>query len=225
MVKIGDVQFVRPMEYAGDLSMIDMGTWRGTTQAGSKDSCLLTSSPLYFACTDSPLNNEASKTIYFEVRLRSLGRGRGTDQSSIAIGFCSIPYPAWRMPGWERGSLGVHGDDGRKYVNNSFGGKDFTSAFKVGETIGLGMTFSVPDASSRYGAQSALGSPSHVRVFMTRGGKVEIDWDLHEELDADTDLGVEGLEGQFDLYGAVGVFGGVEFEVFFKNKDWLWQPR
>jgi len=39
------------------------------------------------------------------------------------------------MPGWQRGSLAVHGDDGRKYINDSWGGKDFTSSFKEGETL------------------------------------------------------------------------------------------
>ena len=224
MVKNGEIQLLKPREYTGALAMIDTGTWRGGTNAGSKDSSLLTSSPLFFACADSPLTTRAPKTIYFEIKLRSLGRGRGTDQSSIAIGFCSIPYPAWRMPGWERGSLGVHGDDGRKYVNDSWGGKDFTSPFIEGETVGLGMTFSNPDISPTYGAQSSIGTTSKVKIFMTRGGRFDREWDLHEELDASNDLGIEGLDGQFDLYGAVGVFGGVEFDVFFSKKDWLWQP-
>lgn len=224
-VSNGDVRFVKPGEYDGDLSMTNTGAWRGKTQAESKDSCLLTSSPIYFACADSPLLTEISKTIYFEIKLRSLGRGRGNDESSIAIGFCSIPYPAWRMPGWERGSLAIHGDDGRKYVNDSWGGKDFTSAFKEGETIGLGMTFSISSATAGCEAQATIGPPTNVKVFMTREGRLEGDWDLHEELDADNDLGIEGLEGQSDLYGAVGIFGGVEFDIFFHSRDWLWQPR
>lgn len=205
--------------------MVNTGTWRGSTKSGSKDACLLTSFPLYFAYADSPLNTEASKTIYYEIKLRSLGRGRGNDESSIAIGYCGIPYPAWRMPGWERGSLGLHGDDGRKYINNSFGGKDFTSAFQVGETIGLGMTFSISDSSPEPARQEAMGTKPKVEVFMTRDGRKAGSWNLHEELDADNDLGVEGLEGDFDLYGAVGVFGGIEFDVFFNSRDWLWKPR
>ena len=224
MVKNGELQFMRPLEYTGDLAMIDRGTWRGRTHTGSRDSCLLTSSPMFFACADLPLNIQAPKIIYFEIKLRSLDRGRGTDQSSIAIGFCSIPYPAWRMPGWERGSLGVHGDDGRKYVNDSWGGKDFTSPFIEGETIGLGMTFSLPNDPPTYGAPSIIGMTNNVKIFMTRGGRFDRDWDLHEELDAKHDRGIEGLDGQFDLYGAVGIFGAVDFDVFFSNKDWLWQP-
>ena len=129
------------------------------------------------------------------------------------------------MPGWERGSLGVHGDDGRKYVNDSFGGKDFTSAFNIGETIGLGMTFSIANSSAASAARATSGTKIKVEVFLTRNGREAGSWDLHEELDAENDLGVEGLEGNFDLCGAVGIFGGIEFDVFFNSRDWLYRPR
>ena len=224
-VQHGDIRFTSPREYNGELHMVNTGTWRGSTRPGSNDACLLTSFPLYFAYTDSPLNTEASKTIYYEIRLRSLGRAQDNCESSIAIGYCGIPYPAWRLPGWERGSLAVHGDDGRKYVNDSFGGKDFTSAFQVGETIGLGMNFSISNSSTEFARQEAMGARTKVEVFITRDGRKAGSWNLHEELDADNDLGVEGLEGDFDVYGAVGIFGGTEFDVFFNSRDWLWQPR
>ena len=129
------------------------------------------------------------------------------------------------MPGWQRGSLAVHGDDGRKYINDSHGGKDFTSPFKEGETIGLGMTFSLPDSPPAYGSSRASGMNSNVEIILTRNGQKVNGWNLHEQLDAATDLGVDGLDGQYDLYGALGVFGGVEFEIFFNSRDWLWQPR
>lgn len=224
-VQSGNVRLTRPYEYNGTLVTVNEGMMKGSTKAGSKDSCLLTSFPMYFACADSPLSTEASKTIYFEIKIRSKSRGRGSDESSIAIGYCGIPYPTWRMPGWERGSLGVHGDDGRKYVNDSFGGKDFTSAFNMGETVGLGMTFSIANSSAASAARAASGTKMKVGVFLTRDGREAGSWDLHEELDADNDLGVEGLEGDFDLCGAVGVFGGIDFDVFFNSKDWLYRPR
>ena len=99
--------------------MPSRGRWKGGTKAGSKDSILLTGLPLYFAQEDSPLLSERSKTIYFEVKVTALGRGRGNDECSIALGFAAQPYPSWRMPGWERASLGVHSDDGRRYVNDT----------------------------------------------------------------------------------------------------------
>ena len=223
-VRNGDIRITRPSEYNGDLLMLGTGMWRGSTKLGTKDTCLLTSLPLYFACADSPLVTRVSKTIYFEVKIRSLGLGRRDDDSLIALGYTGLPYPTWRLPGWQRGSLGVHGDDGRKYVNDSWGGKDFTSSFRERETVGLGMTFSIPDAPPEYGAARASGTTLKVEVFLTRNGQRVDGWNLHEQLDAVTDLGIEGLDGQYDLFGALGICGGVEFDILFRSKDWLWQP-
>jgi hypothetical protein len=76
--------------------------------------------------------------------------GRG--ENGIAIGYCAKPYPSWRLPGWERASLGVHGDDGRRFVNDTWGGKDFTTKFIEGETVGIGMEFDVRVAGAGAGA-------------------------------------------------------------------------
>ncbi|MCJ1372763.1 hypothetical protein MMC20_003988 [Loxospora ochrophaea] len=230
-VSNGDVGLSKPLEYSGDLRILSPGVWKGSTKSASKDSCILTSLPLYFATTDSPLHTERKKTTYFEVKIQSLGRGRGNTECSLALGYAAVPYPSWRMPGWERGSLAVHTDDGRRYVNDTWGGKDFTAPIQAGDTVGIGMTFSLPDPSSHfeatppsYGASPLTNISLKGEVFFTRNGKVDGSWDLHEELDADNEFGVVGLDGQFDLYGAIGVFGGVEFQISFNRQTWLWQP-
>lgn len=223
-MKNGDVSLIKPREFNGSLVKVSTGSWHGKTKAGSTDSCLLSNLPLYFAEMDSPLHTESTKTIYFEVKITSLGGSKGTDESSLALGFCAVPYPTWRMPGWERASLAVHGDDGRRYVNDTYGGKEFTSPLQVGQTLGIGMTFSIPANPPAYDAGPSQTSVV-VGVFFTRDGRKDGEWDLHEELDATNDLGVDGLEGNFDLFGAVGVFGGVQFEASFNSRDWLWQPR
>lgn len=223
-VKNGEIRLVKPREYQGNLSMTGSGRWSGSTAPGGKDACLLSSLPLYFAVPDSPLVTEMKKTIYFEVKVISYGRGRGVDASSLALGYCAMPYPTWRMPGWERGSLAVHGDDGRRYVNDTWGGKDFTLAIQPGETVGLGMEFSIPDTPPSYGSSPGQTPKMKVDVFFTRNGAREGGWNLHEELDAQNDLGVDGLDGQFDLYAAIGLFGGVEYEANFHSHLWLHQP-
>ncbi|KAL8859188.1 MAG: hypothetical protein Q9178_004291 [Gyalolechia marmorata] len=223
-VKNGNLELVRPSEFQGGLSKAGLGCWRGSTVPGGRDACLLSSLPCYFALADSPLATGMKKIIYFEVKVLSYGRGRGGDASSLALGWCALPYPTWRMPGWERGSLAVHGDDGRKYVNDTWGGKDFTSAIQAGQTVGLGMVFSIPDTPPDYASSPAQTPSINVDVFFTRNGIKESGWSLHEELDAQIDLGVDGLDGQFDLYAAVGVFGSIEFEVNFNKTRWLWQP-
>lgn len=143
------------------------------------------------------------------------GTGKNVE-SGIAIGFAAAPYPAWRLPGWHRGSLGVHGDDGRRYVDNSYGGIDFTSPFKKGDVVGIGMTFKPPVHGDRVSMRCD--------VFFTRNGKKDNGWSLHEERPVDADAGdIDGLEGEHDLLAAVGVFGSVEFEAVFRSEEWLYK--
>lgn len=49
-------------------------------------------------------------------------------------------------------------------------------------------------------------------------------WDGHEELDVRSEGGNEGLRGERDLFPAIGVFGGVDFDVFFHPSSWLYTP-
>ena len=190
------------------------------------DACLLTSLPLYYASAESPVHTGRSKVIYFEIEILSMGFVGGNDESTIALGFCALPWPSWRLPGWERASLGVHSDDGHRYINDTLGGKDFTTPFKAGDTVGIGMSFSVPDHPPEYTTDSApKRTQSKVEVFFTRNGKRDGSWNLHEELDKKRDLPIDGLDGLFDLYGAVGVFGIVDFTVKFRREEWLWRPH
>lgn len=239
----GRVTFASPNQqtYKGELipHVTSPGRYRGRTASGCGDACLWTALPLYSALAHSPLATGRPKTIYFELRVAGVGGMPGTTAASleeadagIAVGFVAQPYPAWRLPGWQRGSLGVHGDDGRKYVNDTFGGVDFTTAFAPGDTVGLGMTFSIPRNPPQYGAaddgggwQQQQRGKCDVEVFFTRNGKKKGGWDLHEELDERAIGGVEGLEGDFDICGAVGMFGGVDFEVFFNQADWMYRPE
>ena len=120
------------------------------------------------------------------------------------------------QPGWHRGSLGVHSDDGRRYVDNSYGGVEFVPSFGKGDVVGIGMTFHPPVHGDRI--------TTRCDVFFTRNGKRENGWDLHEEQPKDQDAGdITGLEGEHDLLAAVGVFGSVEFECIFNQENWLFK--
>ncbi|EMC98925.1 hypothetical protein BAUCODRAFT_66048, partial [Baudoinia panamericana UAMH 10762] len=181
------------------------------TTAACGDTIFLSDLPVYTATTHSPT------TIYYELKVLSMGHisRTGEADAGIALGFLAPPYPSWRLPGWHRASLAVHGDDGRRYVNNTLGGKDFTQAFRKGDVVGIGMTFSPPVYQ---------GGTPRVDVFFTRNGKRDGAWDLHEERDRDaTEGNVYGLEGKHDLLAAVGCFGAVEFEVRFRKQDWLFK--
>lgn len=192
-------------------------SYRVKTSKKQQDAIILSSIPLYFAAKDNPLLTQRPKTIYFEIRILNITNAN----SGIAIGYAGKPYPPWRLPGWHRASLGVHGDDGRRFVNDPWGGRDFVSAFQAGETIGIGMTFSTEELRTA-GAEGRVKT----RVFLTRGGKQanRDGWDVDEERDVRYE-GVDGLMGEDDLYPAIGVFGGVEFEISLGSEGWLWRPR
>ncbi|KAF2429406.1 hypothetical protein EJ08DRAFT_613947, partial [Tothia fuscella] len=219
---------IKAETYVGDLLQHNPGPgiWKCWTFAGCKDSLIQTALPNYSAPADSPMVTGRSKMIYFEIKIHSVGRQGPppsppeTADAGVAIGFFAPPYPSFRLPGWQRGSLGVHSDDGRRYVNNTDGGLDFTQPFLAGQTVGLGMTFSIPRNPPAYDVQENL---LDVEVFFTRDGRKQGSWDLHEEMDQDQE-GVQGLEGNYDLFPAVGVWGGCDFEIRFQEKDWMYRP-
>lgn len=198
----------------------DIGRSYIRTTSTITDTILLSDIPIYASFKQSPLVNGQPRTIYFEVKVMSLGdRYNPAKQveSGIAIGLLAPPYPAWRLPGWHRGSLGVHSDDGRRYVDNSYGGKDFTAPFKKGDVVGIGMRFAPPIHGDRV--------PMRCECFFTRNGRRDGSWDLHEERDEAADEGdIAGLEGHYDLLAAVGVFGSVELECLFRREDWMFKP-
>ena len=118
------------------------------------------------------------------------------------------------------------GQDGRRYVNDPWGGKDFTSPFGTSDTVGIGMTFSVPENPPNYNVEPAQPLlKNKVEIFFTRNGRKDGVWDLAEELDHNLDQGIEGLDGLFDLYGAIGTFGRVNFAIKFRREEWLWRPQ
>lgn len=95
------------------------------------------------------------------------------------------------------------------------GGQDFTTSFKDGEVVGIGVTFGVPPPN---------GARGPVEVFFTREGERQGGWDLYEERDGEGGGSVQGLGGERDLLGAIGIFGCVELEARFRRDQWLYRP-
>ena len=219
-LRTSDIRLMTPATgFRGTLSWTAPGVWSGATDPAATDSCIIGYPPLYSVREHSPLVAGRPRTVYYEVTVKGGGGGNpfhhssATSEVNLALGFTALPYPSFRMPGWHRGSLAVHGDDGHKFINDRWGGKSFTEPFKRGETYGIGMTFRVVD-----------GGRLETEVFFTRQGRLSGSWNLHEETDAEEDLPVTGLEGYHDLSCAVGTYKAVAFDVVFDPARWLYKP-
>ncbi|KAM0259958.1 hypothetical protein ACHAQJ_003051 [Trichoderma viride] len=202
-----NIRLMEPAGFNGTLKWLGPGHWEGHTARNSPDRCIIGYPPLYVVNEHDPTVSNQPKTIYYEVKIR-----RDSRTINLALGFTALPYPSFRLPGWHRGSLGVHGDDGHKYINDRWGGKDFTTEYRAGETYGIGMTFT-PTSTHK----------PRVDIFFTRNGKRTGGWHLHEETDAEQDLPVTGLEGFHDLSCAIGAFDATSFEVVFDPAKWLYR--
>ncbi|KZL67457.1 spry domain-containing protein [Colletotrichum incanum] len=201
------IWLLQPQGFRGMMSQPVSGKWEVTTQRNAPDSTIIGFPPLYSVKTHSPHATGRPFKIYYEVKVR--GSAREVD---LALGFTALPYPNFRLPGWHRGSLAVHGDDGHKYINDRWGGKTFTDPFRPGETLGIGMSF------------TAQGGSMSVDIFFTRDGRLVGSWNLHEESDAEQDLPVIGLEGYHDLSCAIGTFQKNEYDIIFDPNLWKYRP-
>lgn len=126
----------------------------------------------------------------------------------FSLGFIVFFYLFFWQFGWYCGLLVVYGDDGYKFINDWWGGKDFMGLFRVGERYGIGIIFIV------------VVGRMEMEIFFMRNGLQVGRWNLYEEGDL-IDLFMMGLEGYYDLSCVVGIYGGVGFEVIFRLEMWL----
>ncbi|KAJ0386561.1 hypothetical protein COL922a_004088 [Colletotrichum nupharicola] len=202
------ISLLQPSGFKGTLNQVAPGVWEASTPKNAPDGTIIGYPPLYSVKNHSPLATGRPFTAYYEVQIRQ----SGNKEVDVAIGFTALPYPNFRLPGWHRGSLAIHGDDGHKYINDRWGGKSFTDPFRVGERIGVGMIFSAKDGRV------------NVDVFLTRDGALRGQWNLHEEIDAEQDGPVDGLEGFHDLSCAIGSFNKNIYEIIFDPSRWKYRP-
>lgn len=64
--------------------------------------------------------------------------------ATIGLGYNK--FPTNKQPGWVENSYGYHGDDGKKYQNqsnqnNSYIGLTFSDPFGIGDEVGCGVNF------------------------------------------------------------------------------------
>ena len=191
------------------------GTAYVRSYSDSVDTTFVSSLPIYSPHMNHLRGPSGNRKFYFEILITELG---DPENASIAIGFVCLPYPVFRLPGWHRGSVAVHSDDGRRYVNDSLSGKPFVAPFRQGDTIGIGISL------------------DRMAVFLSRNGHFEQEWSMVTDIsqsgrgvDPDRDYkdgGIEGLEGDKDIYAAVGVYGDVGAVVNFtgSTRPFLFRP-
>ncbi|CDH57054.1 spry-domain-containing protein [Lichtheimia corymbifera JMRC:FSU:9682] len=87
------------------------------------ESCVQTNLPL-------PRNQEV---YYWEAKMFEL-----PETTTVSVGVATKPYPSWRLPGWNRYSIGYFSNDGNKYFSSPFNGKPYGHTFKHGDVVGVG---------------------------------------------------------------------------------------
>lgn len=128
---------------------------------------------------------------YFEIEILDPG-----ESCYIAIGLARRNYPKDRHPGWNKGSIAYHADDGKIFVGSGIG-DPFGPRCHKGDVMGCGIMFPVDydsDADSDSGESEApdsiddpsdeddddemwVGNPgiatgTNVQIFFTRNGKL-----------------------------------------------------
>lgn len=71
---------------------------------------------------------------YFEITVNQVP----SKDTVIAIGLSTQPYPIFRMPGWNKFSVGYHSDDGHKFCDDATGGQAYGPSWGPGDTVGCG---------------------------------------------------------------------------------------
>ena len=114
-----------------------------------KDVCLLSDLPMMAGLYDV----QGKIGVYYEILIHRMDGiiaiGMPVHLCTIhrltfVVGTSCLPYPAWRLPGWNRLSAGLHLDDFRKFFEDPEGGRDYTDAFSrisPGDTVGCGYEF------------------------------------------------------------------------------------
>ncbi|CAO3657540.1 unnamed protein product [Mucor hiemalis] len=60
------------------------------------------------------------------------------ESTIVSVGVATKPYPSWRLPGWNRYSIGYFSNNGCKYFSSPFSGKSYGIPFNHGDIVGVG---------------------------------------------------------------------------------------
>jgi len=173
------------------------------TMPQCKDVCLLSDLPMMAGLYDV----QGKFGVYYEILIHRMDGiiaiGMPVHLCTIhrltfVVGTSCLPYPAWRLPGWNRLSAGLHLDDFRKFFEDPEGGRDYTDAFSrisPGDAVGCGYEFLTGTLFYTYNGVRL--PPAFTGIYLPRQN--------------------------YDVFAAIGVEGRCDFDVNFGGEFFRWQ--
>ncbi|KAL7320408.1 Protein ssh4 [Mucor circinelloides] len=114
---------VAAFEFEWDMETTSFVSARTEIQFFSGECCVQTNLPL-------PRNQEV---YYWEAKMFEK-----PTNTIVSVGVATKPYPYWRLPGWNKHSVGYFSHTGNKHFNNPFVGRPYGFTYDEGDVIGVG---------------------------------------------------------------------------------------
>ncbi|KAG0747389.1 hypothetical protein G6F62_001464 [Rhizopus arrhizus] len=114
---------ISAFEFELDTDSLSFVSARTEIQFFSGEGCLQTNLPL-------PRNQEV---YYWEAKMFEK-----PVTTTVSVGVATKPYPSWRLPGWNKHSIGYFSDTGNKHFSNPFIGRPYSYGYEEGDVIGVG---------------------------------------------------------------------------------------
>ncbi|KAG1250546.1 hypothetical protein G6F68_012742 [Rhizopus microsporus] len=114
---------ISAFEFELDTDSLSFVSARTEIQFFSGEGCLQTNLPL-------PRNQEV---YYWEAKMFEK-----PVTTTVSVGIATKPYPSWRLPGWNKHSIGYFSDTGNKHFSNPFIGRPYSYGYEEGDVIGVG---------------------------------------------------------------------------------------
>ena len=132
---------------------------------------------------------------YFEMEILSSGK-----EGWLALGLAKSTYLLHRHPGWNKGSVGYHADNGQLYKEKGTG-EVFGPSCTEGDVMGCGIRFSVDQSKEEERATKRAGSPDDSCSEFDYGSEYDERFGFEEDdLFNDEDLYDEMLLENEDMY-------------------------
>ncbi|KAI7894478.1 concanavalin A-like lectin/glucanase domain-containing protein [Mucor mucedo] len=114
---------VSAFEFEGEPEANCFVAGRTEIQFMEGENCVQTNLPL-------PRNQDV---YYWEAKMYDM-----PESTVVSVGVATKPFPSWRLPGWNRYSIGYFSNNGTKCFSTPFNSKPYGMPYKHGDVIGVG---------------------------------------------------------------------------------------